>query len=234
MSWLFSQVLVEEYLGENCSDGELVCAVEWEQYPASVLCARQNDGLLARFPIWDDVQTFDGTSWRGLVDVISGGFPCQDISAAGKGAGIEGERSSMWKHMARIICEVRPKYVFVENSPMLTHRGLGTVLGIQPTWGSDAEWGVLGASNIGAKHYLRKRFGLLPDNEKFFHTPTTGSSGGSNSRKAMQKRDVVWPTPTTGTGGGNAGGSGVRRTAKENGTYVPSSINPNLQEWLMG
>jgi len=129
-----------------------VCAVEWEPYPASVLCARQNDGFLAPFPIWDDVQTFDGKPWRGIVDVVSGGFPCQDISAAGKGAGIDGERSGMWGEMARIICEVRPRFAFVENSPMLTSRGLGTVLGDLASMGFDARWGVLGAADVGANH----------------------------------------------------------------------------------
>ena len=72
-------------LGGKLLGWRTVCAVEWEPYPASVLCARQNDGLLETFPIWDDVQTFDGHPWRGIVDVVSGGFPCQDISAAGGG-----------------------------------------------------------------------------------------------------------------------------------------------------
>ena len=139
-------------LGGKLLGWRTVCAVEWESYPASVLCARQNDGLLPPFPIWDDVQTFDGKPWRGLVDVVSGGFPCQDISAAGKGAGIDGERSGMWGEMARIICEVRPKFVFVENSPMLTSRGLGRVLGDLATMGFDARWGVLGAADVGANH----------------------------------------------------------------------------------
>ena len=147
-------------LGGKLLGWRTVCAVEWEQYPACVLLARQNDGLLEGFPIWDDVQTFDGTAWTGLVDVISGGFPCQDISAAGKGAGIDGERSGMWREMARIICEVRPKFVFVENSPMLTHRGLGTVLADLANMGFNAEWGVLGASDIGAKHH-RKRIWIV-------------------------------------------------------------------------
>jgi DNA (cytosine-5)-methyltransferase 1 len=129
-----------------------VCAVEWNAYAASVLLARQNDGVLPPFPVWDDVQSFDGRPWRGRVDVISGGFPCQDISAAGKGAGITGERSGMWFHMARIVGEVRPQYVFVENSPMLTTRGLGTVLGNMASLGYDAEWGVLGAVDVGAPH----------------------------------------------------------------------------------
>ena len=139
-------------LGGHLLGWRTVCAVEWEPYPASVLCARQNDGLLPPFPIWDDVQTFDGKPWRGIVDVVSGGFPCQDISAAGKGAGIEGSRSGMWKHMARIVHEVRPRFVFVENSPMLVSRGLGTVLGDLAAMGFDAKWGVLGAADIGANH----------------------------------------------------------------------------------
>jgi DNA (cytosine-5)-methyltransferase 1 len=139
-------------LGGHLLGWRTVCAVEWESYPASVLCARQNDGLLPPFPIWDDVQTFDGKPWRGIVDVVSGGFPCQDISAAGKGAGIDGERSGMWGEMARIIHEVRPRFVFVENSPMLTSRGLGRVLGDLASMGFDARWGVLGAADIGANH----------------------------------------------------------------------------------
>ena len=139
-------------LGGKLLGWRTVCAVEWEAYPASVLCARQNDGLLPTFPIWDDVQTFDGKPWQGIVDVVSGGFPCQDISAAGKGAGIDGERSGMWGEMARIICEVRPRFVFVENSPMLTSRGLGRVLADLADMGFNAEWGVLGHDRFGGQH----------------------------------------------------------------------------------
>ena len=137
-------------LGGKLLGWTTVCAVEWEAYPASVLIARQNEGVLPPFPIWDDVRTFDGRPWRGRVDVVSGGFPCQDISAAGKGAGIDGERSGMWAHMARIVREVGPRYVFVENSPMLTSRGLGRVLGDLAAMGYDARWGVLGANDAGA------------------------------------------------------------------------------------
>ncbi len=139
-------------LGGKLLGWKTVCAVEWEPYPASVLVARQNDKVLSPFPIWDDVQTFDGKPWRGIVDVVSGGFPCQDISAAGKGTGIDGERSGMWREMARVICEVEPRFVFVENSPMLTSRGLGRVLGDLASMGFDAAWGVLGAADVGANH----------------------------------------------------------------------------------
>ena len=147
-------------LGGKLLGWRTVCAVEWEPYPASILVARQNDKVLETFPIWDDVQTFDGKPWSGIVDVVSGGFPCQDISAAGKGAGIEGERSSMWKHMARIIGEVRPQYVFVENSPMLTTRGIHVVLGDLAQMGFDAEWGIISAADAGANH-LRKRIWIV-------------------------------------------------------------------------
>ena len=145
-------------LGGKLLGWRTVCAVEWEQYPASVLCARQNDGLLPPFPIWDDVQTFDGKPWRGIVDVVSGGFPCTDISAAGKGAGIDGEASGMWREMARIIHEVRPKFVFVENSPILTSRGLDRVLGDLAKIGYDAEWYCLEAGQFGATHVRERLF----------------------------------------------------------------------------
>jgi DNA (cytosine-5)-methyltransferase 1 len=150
-------------LGGHLLGWRTVCAVEWEAYPASVLCARQNDKILPTFPIWDDVQTFDGKPWAGIVDVVSGGFPCQDISASGRGKGITGSRSSMWKHMARIIGEVQPQYCLVENSPMLTSRGLGVVLGDLSSLGFDAEWGVLSAADVGAKH-LRERIWIVGKN----------------------------------------------------------------------
>ena len=134
----------------------IVCAVEKDEYAREVLLRRQRDGWLDRFPIWDDVTTFDGRPWRGKVDVISGGFPCQDISAAGKGAGITGERSGLWGHMARIISEVRPIHVFVENSPLLVSRGLGLVLLDLAALGYAARWGIVGADDTGAPH-RRKR-----------------------------------------------------------------------------
>jgi DNA (cytosine-5)-methyltransferase 1 len=154
-------------LGGHLLGWRTVCAVEWEAYPASVLVARQNDKILPPFPIWDDVQTFDGKPWRGIVDVVSGGFPCQDISIAGNGDGLDGERSGMWREMARIIGEVRPKYAFVENSPMLTTRGLGTVLRDLATMGYDAEWCVLGAADIGALHQRNRIWIVAHTNSKF-------------------------------------------------------------------
>lgn len=140
-----------------------VCAVEIDAYCRSVLLARQRDGLLERFPIWDDVCTFDGTPWQGHVDVVSGGFPCQDISSSGPRSGIGGERSGLWSEFARIVGEVAPRHAFVENSPDLTARGLGVILGDLASMGFDARWGVLGASDVGAPH-LRRRMWIAASN----------------------------------------------------------------------
>ncbi len=145
-------------LGGKILGWRTVCAVELDDYARQVLIERQNDGCLAPFPIWDDIRTFDGRPWRGVVDVISGGFPCQDISCAGKGAGIDGERSGLWREMFRVVCEVGPRFVFVENSPVLTSRGLGRVLGDLASVGYDAEWCVLGADDVGASHERKRIF----------------------------------------------------------------------------
>jgi len=174
-------------LGGHLLGWRTVSAVEWEQYPASVLCARQNDGLLPPFPIWDDVQTFDGKPWRGIVDVVSGGFPCQDISAAGRGAGIDGERSGMWGEMARIIHEVRPAFVFVENSPMLTSRGLGRVLGDLAAMGFDAKWGVLGAADVGANHQRDRIWIVAKQRNILSHALHNGVGRWQQQQKSTQK-----------------------------------------------
>ena len=148
-------ILAGQLLGRRC-----VCAVEFDPYAQAVLVARQNDGTFPPFPIWNDVRTFDGRPWRGIADVVAGGFPCQDISAAGTGDGLDGERSGLWTEMARIIREVRPRRVEVENSPMLTSRGLSRVLGDLAAMGFDAEWGVISAADVGAPH-LRERIWIV-------------------------------------------------------------------------
>jgi len=138
-----------------------VGAVEIDPFCRRVLQARQDDGSLPRFPIHDDIRTFDATTWQGRVDVVAGGFPCQDISLANhKATGLAGARSSLWHEMLRVVRECQPRYVFVENSPALRTRGLGTVLRGLADLGFDAEWGVLSAQAVGAPH-IRKRLWLL-------------------------------------------------------------------------
>jgi DNA (cytosine-5)-methyltransferase 1 len=102
-------------------------------------------------PRFDDVTQVDKYNLPP-VDLICGGFPCQDISLAGKGAGIDGERSGLWREMYRIICDVRPRYVLVENVSALTSRGLDRVLGNLAEGGFDAEWDCIPAAAVGAPH----------------------------------------------------------------------------------
>jgi DNA (cytosine-5)-methyltransferase 1 len=106
-------------------------------------------------PVFEDVSTLtkEKLDERGItVDVICGGFPCQDISLAGKGAGIEGERSGLWSEYARLIGELRPQFVIVENVSALLSRGLDRVLGDLASLGYDAEWHCIPASAVGAPH----------------------------------------------------------------------------------
>jgi DNA-cytosine methyltransferase len=135
-------------------DLEIVGFCEIEPYCQKLL--KQN------FPgvkIYNDITKLDGKSLEG-VDLITGGFPCQDISVAGKGVGIEGKRSGLWSEMYRIISEVRPKYAIIENVPMLLHRGLERVLCDLAEGGFDAEWQIIGADDVGARH-RRKRIWIV-------------------------------------------------------------------------
>jgi len=139
-------ILADLLLGHNP-----IGACEIEPYPRNVLLARQRDGILPSLPIWDDICTLDGNAWRGLVDVVCGGFPCQDLSIANQnGKGIDGNRSGLWSEMARVISEIRPKFAFVENSPQLVGRGLARVAGDFAKMGYDCRWCVMGGHETGS------------------------------------------------------------------------------------
>ena len=138
-----------------------IAAVEINPYCCNVLRQRRDDGWFPGLAVHEtDIRDFDASEYAGRVDLIAGGFPCQDISAAGKGAGITGERSGLWKEFARIIGDVRPRFVFVENSPMLTLRGLNVVLADLAALGFDAVWEVVSAAQAGAPH-RRERIWIL-------------------------------------------------------------------------
>jgi DNA (cytosine-5)-methyltransferase 1 len=121
-------------------------------------------------PIYDDVRELNAAVLRrdGIsVDVICGGFPCQDISAVGAGAGIDGAESGLWSEYARLICELRPRYVIVENVAALLVRGIGRVLGDMAALGYDAEWECIPACAVAAPH-TRDRVWIVayPDQQR--------------------------------------------------------------------
>jgi DNA (cytosine-5)-methyltransferase 1 len=178
-------------LGGKLLGWRTICAVEINPYARSVLLARQRDGILDPFPIWDDITTFDGRKWNGSVDVISGGFPCQDISTAGSGKGIAGERSGLWSQMGRIICEVQPKYILVENSPMLVSKGLDIVLADLAQMGFDAEWGIISAENTKASHQ-RKRIWIVAYSKMLDETWGYTEKDRRATEQCYKHRRSVW------------------------------------------
>ena len=181
-------------LGGKLLGWRTVCAVELDAYARQVLLARQLDGVLDRFPIWDDIKTFEGRPWRGSVDVVTAGWPCQDISCAGKGEGLDGKRSGLWVEVARILGEVRPRHFLGENSPMLlSNRGWRAVFGDLSALGYRYRWGVIGARHAGAPH-KRDRIWILAthaDGERRRAKQGSGT-GGEDSSKLRDDRKTPW------------------------------------------
>lgn len=126
-------------------------------------CRRELARLWPKVRQYNDVQELTGTRLAAdgiAVDAICGGFPCQDISLAGNGEGIEGKRSALWRDYARIVGEVRPQIVIVENVAALLGRGHGDVLGDLAALGYDAEWHCIPAAYVGARH-IRDRVWIV-------------------------------------------------------------------------
>jgi DNA (cytosine-5)-methyltransferase 1 len=145
-------------------------------------------------PIFDDVTTLKGADIEETVDVICGGFPCQDISLAGKGAGLEGKRSGLWSEFKRLIEEIKPKYAIIENVSALRSRGLDQVLREISEIGYDAEWHCITASSVGAPH-RRDRIWILayPNSagrRESNQEMERGSSKQSDSSSVQSSQDV--------------------------------------------
>lgn len=132
---------------------------ERDTYAQAVLLSRMHTGDIDRAPIWDDITSLNGTMLPS-VDIIFGGFPCQDISVAGTGAGLDGQRSGLYWHMHRLIAEIKPAFVFLENVPAIRTRGLERVVGSLTELGYDCRWTTVSAAEVGACH-IRKRWFLL-------------------------------------------------------------------------
>ena len=142
-------------LGTHAVGLHCVCAVEIGEYQRAVLAARQNDGCLPPFPIWDDIKTFPAEIYRGLVDVVSGGFPCQAFSSAASGKNI-GEKN-LWPHMHQVVRVVYPGYVFAEN---VSAKAIEMAQADLEELGYKTEVLSLSAQDMGADH-ARERFWLL-------------------------------------------------------------------------
>jgi DNA (cytosine-5)-methyltransferase 1 len=151
---LFSGIGGLELGLERAGVGHTVWQVEQDEYCRAVLAKHWPDAQR-----YDDVRTVSAQN-LAPVDVICGGFPCQDISYAGRGAGLAGRRSGLWSEFARVIREMGPPYVVVENSAALLTRGIGDVLGTLADLGYDAEWSLESACAVGAPHMRHRVFVL--------------------------------------------------------------------------
>lgn len=141
-------------------------AVEWEPYACQVIRERAADGWFPDLQVWEgDVRLFDPSEYTGRVDCIHAGFPCQDISVAGKQAGLaEGTRSGLYREVLRIARIVGPRYVFLENVAAITSKGLDQVVKDMAEMGYDGRWCCLRASDVGAPHQRDRWWGLFVAN----------------------------------------------------------------------
>jgi len=159
-----------------------ICYVEREIKAARILAERASEGLLDEAPIWSDVKTFPTELFAGKVDLVIAGFPCQPFSVAGKQSGASDDRN-LFPDTIRIIRELRPRYVFLENVPgLVAHEYFGTILGELAESGYDAEWDCFKASDIGASHRRERLFILAHAN-------------GGGSRENLQQAEL-WTTGT--------------------------------------
>ena len=168
-----------------------VCVVEREAYATAVLVSKMEAGALDPAPCFTDVSTFDGRPWRGRVDAVVAGFPCTDISNAGQRAGLDGDASGLWFELLRVIREVGPALVFLENVSALTVLGLGTVLGGLAESGFDAEWSCLRASEVGAPHERDRIFilGLANTDSRAIRLLAERDQRGQRGEPATERRD---------------------------------------------
>lgn len=149
-----------------------VCMVERDAYAAAALVARMEDAALDDAPVWSDVKTFDGRPWRGAVDIITAGYPCQPFSSSGKRKGTADPRH-IWPDIARIIREAKPSIVFFENVRGHLDRGFDIVEQDLRGMGFNVKAGLFSAAEVGASH-IRERLFILgyTNSECFWHLAT--------------------------------------------------------------
>jgi DNA (cytosine-5)-methyltransferase 1 len=160
-----------------------IVAVEWDGYACKVLRQRASDGWFPGLQVWEgDVRLFDPSEYAGSLDCIHAGFPCQDISSAGKQAGVGPEtRSGLYREVLRIAGVVRPKFLYLENVADIVTNGLGTVLADLANLGYAGQWTTLRASDCGATHERDRWWGL------FSNTDSTRCQERSLSKRVQPK-----------------------------------------------
>lgn len=189
-------------LGSKMLGWRTVGYVEYEDYPQRVIAQRIEDGFYDQAPIFGDIRTFISEgyadAYQGMVDIVSGGFPCQPFSVAGRQRAGDDERD-MWPYTIEVIRRVRPRWAFLENVPGLLSaaddvhdRYFGKILGELAEAGYDAEWAVLGADDVGAPH-RRKRLWILS------HAADDGSPSATGGVRSSGVHGQVASRPIRGS-----------------------------------
>lgn len=157
---------------------------EFDRYAQSVLLSKMRQGNINSAPIWDDIRTLTKNQIIERIDIIVGGFPCQDISMAGRGEGVNGKKSGLFYEIIRLTKEFKPTFVFLENVPAIRTRGLDKVLQEFTKAGYDCKWTMLSASSLGANHE-RERWFLLA------YTNSTQCQGSRISSRRYEKNTNI-------------------------------------------
>lgn len=159
---------------------------ENDRYAQAVLLSRMQDGTLGRAPIWDDVRTLSRDALGDVeIDIVFGGFPCQDISVAGHGVGLDGQRSGLYWELHRLVVETKPAFVFLENVPAIRTRGLETVVRSLADFGYDCRWTTVSAAEVGAAHKRRRWFLLAHAHGKTLRFEQGRGGGTSRGISAL-------------------------------------------------
>lgn len=202
-----------------------IVAVEWDKNACRTLRNRIADGWFPGLHLHEqDVRMFDPSPYAGQVDCISAGFPCQDISVAGKGAGIaEGTRSGLYREVIRIAGELRPQYLFLENVPAILVRGGATVIADVAALGYDCTWTTLRASDVGAPHQRNRWWCLCANPDRVRESQSQGSQQDKRGRTGNVRQEMADASGTgcekQNTSAFTAGtGYGTRSTSEERDT----------------
>lgn len=166
-----------------------VAYCEIEEYAQAVLISKMENGLLPKAPIWDDIKTLKGCNLPN-VDIVYGGFPCQDISCAGNGKGLDGKRSGLFFEVCRLVEEINPRFVFLENVPAIRTRGLREVIRAFTDMGYDCRWTCVSAAEVGALHLRKRWFLLCRYAEKWERTKKPNLCEGETSNAGRICEDV--------------------------------------------
>ena len=201
-----------------------VCYVERESFAASVLVARMEDSSLDKAPVWSDLTTFDCAPWRGSVDFVVAGFPCQPVSVAGRRKG-EGDERWIWEHVIRVVREVGCRYVFLENVAGLLSMGCGRVLGDLAQSGFDAEYMCIHASDVGAPHKRSRWFCLAHSTSGKLSPEVRGKISGDGFRSHGKVDD----TDIAGLEGWREHQSSCERVVRKTGDEKVNSISGSSQ-----